>query len=216
MSRRYFPSHPAQRRHGKMFRNMSRGPRERLRLLQGMITALVRHERVETSYAKGHEAQKYAERLIDVAKNGFKDPEAMQVANTWLGEKDLVHKLFKVLVPRYENFGGSYTKLWCVGERGMHLHPSASTMAFLEFVGNPFPPLQPEKQKNPDWLVNILLQGTQNEVNPDEITDLLQNVSLGTKYDFDGNLSQDVRETKTNLSTKKANSHQPSEEGTAV
>jgi large subunit ribosomal protein L17 len=35
----------------------------------------------------------------------------MEMADYWLDEKQLVHKLFKVLVPRYENYSSSYTRL---------------------------------------------------------------------------------------------------------
>ena len=31
-------------------------------------------------------------------------------------------------------------------------------MAFLEFHGNPYPPLRPIKKKNPNWILNILIQ----------------------------------------------------------
>lgn len=33
------------------------------------------------------------------------------MADFWLEEKQLIHKLFKVLVPRYENFPTAYTRL---------------------------------------------------------------------------------------------------------
>jgi len=35
----------------------------------------------------------------------------MEMADFWLEEKQLIHKLFKVLVPRYENFPTAYTRL---------------------------------------------------------------------------------------------------------
>lgn len=35
--------------------------------------------------------------------------------------------------------------------------------AFLEFKGNPYPPLQPVERKNPKWLINVLLQGAQQD-----------------------------------------------------
>jgi large subunit ribosomal protein L17 len=35
----------------------------------------------------------------------------MEIADFWLTEKQLVHKLFKVLVPRYENYQTAYTRL---------------------------------------------------------------------------------------------------------
>ncbi|XP_077999447.1 large ribosomal subunit protein bL17m-like [Glandiceps talaboti] len=218
--RKYFPNHPRQRKHGKMFRNMSRGPHARLRLLQGMVTALIRHERIETSFPKAHETQKYAEKLIDVAKRGYKDAEAMKVANTWLADKDLVHKLFKVLVPRYENQSGQYTKLWHIGERGNHLHPKASPMAFLEYCGNPFPPLQPVKKKNPNWLINVLLQGVKKDVEKTDALELAKTVTLGTAYDFTGRLDQDVRVKKQSNSvdspSKTTSSDIGNDEGTPV
>jgi Ribosomal protein L17 len=33
------------------------------------------------------------------------------MADYWLDEKQLIHKLFKVLVPRYKDYNSSYTKL---------------------------------------------------------------------------------------------------------
>lgn len=36
----------------------------------------------------------------------------MDAASYWLSEKALVHKLFKVLVPRYENHQSAYTSLF--------------------------------------------------------------------------------------------------------
>lgn len=35
----------------------------------------------------------------------------MDMANFWISEKQLVHKLFKVLVPRYQDYTISFTKL---------------------------------------------------------------------------------------------------------
>lgn len=35
----------------------------------------------------------------------------MELANFWIIEKQFIHKLFKVLVPRYENYTTSFTKL---------------------------------------------------------------------------------------------------------
>ncbi len=36
----------------------------------------------------------------------------MEMANFWLEEKQLVHKLFKVLAPRFTDFETSYTSLF--------------------------------------------------------------------------------------------------------
>lgn len=54
------------------------------------------------------------------------------MADYWLDEKQLVHKLFKVLVPRYENFNSSYTRLLLAP----YTYPDrASGKAVLELKG---------------------------------------------------------------------------------
>ena len=37
-------------------------------------------------------------------------------------------------------------------------------MAFLEFRGNPYPPLRPPKKRNPDWIVNVLVREAVGEL----------------------------------------------------
>lgn len=78
----------------------------------------------------------------------------MDVANYWLTEKQLIHKLFKVLAPRYENYNVSYTRLISVprpypGEK--HLK------AVLELKGNPYPSLLPDTSTNRNMIHNVLL-----------------------------------------------------------
>ena len=36
----------------------------------------------------------------------------MEMADWWLEEKQLVHKLFKVLVPRYQDYPTAYTRIF--------------------------------------------------------------------------------------------------------
>lgn len=36
----------------------------------------------------------------------------MEMADYWLEEKQLIHKLFKVLVPRFNDYKSSYTMLY--------------------------------------------------------------------------------------------------------
>lgn len=78
----------------------------------------------------------------------------MDIADYWLLEKELVHKLFKVLVPRYENFDKSYTR--------MHKAPRAMNTrnqekAVLELRGNPYPSLTNKQASNRQLIQNILL-----------------------------------------------------------
>jgi large subunit ribosomal protein L17 len=50
------------------------------------------------------------ERLVDLAKKyGDKHEGMMEMADYWLLDKDLLPKLFQVIVPRFQNKIGPYT-----------------------------------------------------------------------------------------------------------
>ena len=49
--------------------------------------------------------------ISDAIRNGDCHKHTMEMADYWLDEKQLIHKLFKVLVPRYKDSNSSYTKL---------------------------------------------------------------------------------------------------------
>lgn len=52
--------------------------------------------------------------ISEAIKRGPNDPEMMQIADFYILDKPCVHKLFKVLAPRYENYTTSYTKMYKV------------------------------------------------------------------------------------------------------
>lgn len=49
--------------------------------------------------------------ISDAIRYGDCHKETMEMADYWLGEKQIVHKLFKVLVPRYKDCPVSYTRM---------------------------------------------------------------------------------------------------------
>lgn len=49
--------------------------------------------------------------ISEAIRHGPHHKETMELANFWIIEKQFIHKLFKVLVPRYENYTTSFTKL---------------------------------------------------------------------------------------------------------
>ncbi|NWI07244.1 RM17 protein, partial [Tichodroma muraria] len=94
--------------------------------------------------------------LIDYAKRGDKDERAMRMADFWLTEKDLIHKLFKVLAPRFQPHAGSYTRLLQIPNRdGL----DRAKMAVIELKGNPLPPLVRPRRDSDKTLLNQLLKG---------------------------------------------------------
>ncbi|NXW81509.1 RM17 protein, partial [Alopecoenas beccarii] len=173
--------------HGRVHRRFGLGPRSRLDLLRNLVTALVRHERIEAPWARADEMRGYAERLIDYAKLGDTNERAMRMANFWLTvstppippppnlllppgaeaecaapqEKDLIHKLFKVLAPRFQPHMGSYTRLLQIPNRDSL---DRAKMAVIELKGNPFPPLIRPQRDTEKTLLNQLLKGYREDM----------------------------------------------------
>jgi len=84
----------------------------------------------------------------------------MEMAEFWLLEKQLTHKLFKVLVPRYEQISNSYTKMYHVSRDypGMCYQRSV-----LELRGNPYPSFILDFAFNRSCIINILLGEVKKE-----------------------------------------------------
>ncbi|XP_069493764.1 large ribosomal subunit protein bL17m [Ambystoma mexicanum] len=146
--------------HGRVARRMGLGPRSRLDMLRNLLTALVRHERIQTTWARADELQFYAEKLIDYGKKGDTDEKAMRMADFWLTEKDLIHKLFKMLVPRYSLQQANYTSMYQIPNRE---NLDRAKMAVIEYKGNPYPPLIVKKRDSEKTLLNQLLKGYREE-----------------------------------------------------
>uniref|UniRef100_I3M212 Large ribosomal subunit protein bL17m n=1 Tax=Ictidomys tridecemlineatus TaxID=43179 RepID=I3M212_ICTTR len=70
--------------HGRVFRRLGLGPESRIHLLRNLLTGLVRHERIEASWARVDEMRGYAEKLIDYGKLGDTNERAMRMADFWL------------------------------------------------------------------------------------------------------------------------------------
>uniref|UniRef100_A0A8D0C058 Large ribosomal subunit protein bL17m n=1 Tax=Salvator merianae TaxID=96440 RepID=A0A8D0C058_SALMN len=142
--------------HGRVQRRFGLGPRSRLDLLRNLVTALVRHERIEVPWARADEMRFYADHLVDYAKRGPEDAKAMQMADFWLTEKDLVRKLFLVLAPRFQSQAGSYTRMVTIPNRE---NLDRAKMAVIEYKGNPLPPLPLPRRDSEKTLLNELLRG---------------------------------------------------------
>ncbi|XP_047473335.1 39S ribosomal protein L17, mitochondrial-like [Penaeus chinensis] len=143
----------------RKFRNPD-GPEGRLNKMRATVTELVKNERIELNYNRADEARGYAERLIaEAIKYGDCHRPTMEMATFWLEEGQLVHKLFKVLVPRFKDIRESYTRI----HKAPNVYPGPFLeKAVLELRGNPFPPLEQRKSTR-NWLHNILLEEARRE-----------------------------------------------------
>jgi large subunit ribosomal protein L17 len=116
-------------------------------LRRGLVTALIQHERIETTEAKAKAIRGQAEKLITLAKRGLaaeqEDPSrgvhARRLAagrlNRWVAEADgtqldLLEKLFDEIAPRYADRPGGYTRMYKLGPR----RGDAASMVLLELV----------------------------------------------------------------------------------
>src|SRR5690242_9121735 len=93
----------------------TKGPRfggspahERL-MLANLATALFEHDRITTTEAKAKRLRPLAERLITFAKRG--DLHARRQVMTVIRDKDVVHKLFAEIGPKFAERPGGYTRI---------------------------------------------------------------------------------------------------------
>ena len=124
-------------RHRKAHRKLGRVSEHRIALLRNQATALLQHERIETTVPKAKELRPFVERLITIAKRGVKaeDPKgktlsARRLVMRDVHDEDVVTKLFDSLAPRFAERPGGYTRILKLGPRSS----DATEMVYLELV----------------------------------------------------------------------------------
>lgn len=102
----------------------------------------------------------------------------MEVADYWLVEKQLVHKLFKVLVPRYENYNVSYTRMFNAPQPFPY---DGYKKAVLELRGNPYPSLVPDSQSNRNLIQNVLLDEAKKAYRSQKYKEIAKKIDVEVK-----------------------------------
>jgi large subunit ribosomal protein L17 len=102
------------------------GPRKAL--MRSLATALVTHERMETTLAKAKVIRPYVEKLVTKSKAGNLAARR-ELMKTFTVEQP-VKKLLEVLGPRYANRAGGYLRITKLG----HRQGDAAETALIEFV----------------------------------------------------------------------------------
>lgn len=91
-------------------RPLGRSSAHRQALLRNLVTSLIKHEQISTTYAKAKEAQRVAEKLITLAKKNTN--ASRDKAMGMLFEPGLhMPKIFGELAQRYANRPGGYTRV---------------------------------------------------------------------------------------------------------
>jgi len=135
-------------RHRVAHRKLGRVTEHRLAMLRNLATALLQHERIETTVPRAKELRPFAEQLITVAKRGVAKggPAALharRLVAADIADKDVLKKLFDTLAPRFAERPGGYIRIIKTGFR----RGDSADMALVELVGSEFDPKKAEAQK---------------------------------------------------------------------
>src|SRR2546429_9130420 len=84
-------------------------------MLAGQAASLFTHEAITTTEAKAKALRPYAEKLITFAKRG--DVAARREVLRVVPDRDVVHKLFSEIGPRFAERSGGYTRILKLGQR---------------------------------------------------------------------------------------------------
>jgi large subunit ribosomal protein L17 len=84
-------------------------------LLRNLAAELFLHEKITTTLSKAKELTRYFEKLMTKAKKA--DLSAIRAISSEIKKKEIVKKIFDVLVPRYKERNGGYTQIIKIGTR---------------------------------------------------------------------------------------------------
>lgn len=117
----------------------------------------------------------------------------MEMADFWITEKQYIHKLFKVLVPRFQNCPVSYTRMY----KAPKSYPDITfrDRAVLELRGNPFPVLKPHLGVNRNFIHNVLLEEAKKEYRKTKYAELSEETEIkANKTDAVDDVSEQLKE----------------------
>jgi large subunit ribosomal protein L17 len=122
---------------------LGRVTEHRIAMLRNQATALLRHERIETTLPKAKELRPFVERLITIAKRGVAAGDgnggalhARRLVLEEIQDREVVGKLFDTLAPRFSARPGGYTRILRIGFR----RGDAAEVAQVELVGSEYNP----------------------------------------------------------------------------
>lgn len=102
-------------RHNAKGRQLSRTSTHRRAMLNNMAASLFAHGGVTTTEAKAKELRPFAEKLITLARRG--DLHSRRLVERKIKDRDITHKLFTEIGPRFAARPGGYTRILKMGHR---------------------------------------------------------------------------------------------------
>ncbi len=115
-------------RHARAGKKLGRDASHRKALYANLACALIEHGRIRTTEAKAKAVKPVAEKMITLGRRG--DLSARRQAAAYLRSRDVVHKLFAEVAPRFADRPGGYSRIVKLGPR----QGDAAEMVYLELV----------------------------------------------------------------------------------
>ena len=121
-------------RHQRSGKKLGRDSAHRKALYANLTGALIEHGRIKTTVTKAKAVKPIAEQMITLGRRG--DLHARRQAVAFLRSKDVVHKLFAEVAPRFARAAGRL-----LADRQARPAPGdAAEMVYLELVDEPLVP----------------------------------------------------------------------------
>ena len=137
-------------RHRVAHRKLGRVTEHRIAMLRNQASALLLHERIETTVPKAKELKPFVERIITIAKRSLADTSdpvrgvnARRLVARDIADQAVVSKLFDEIAPRFVERPGGYTRLLRLG----HRRGDSADVAMIELVGSEYDPNAEPKGK---------------------------------------------------------------------
>jgi len=127
-------------RHQRAGKKLGRDAAHRKALYSNLTGALIEHGRITTTVTKAKAVKPIAEQMITLGRRG--DLHARRQAVAFLRSKDVVHKLFAEIAPRFRDRPGGYARIIKIGPRP----GDAAEMAYLELVEEELTP-RPRRER---------------------------------------------------------------------
>ena len=115
-------------RHQRAGKKLGRDSAHRKALYANLAGALIENGRIKTTVTKAKAVKPIAERMITLGRRG--DLHARRQATAFLRSRDVVHRLFADVAPRFKDRPGGYARIVRLGPRA----GDAAEMAYLELV----------------------------------------------------------------------------------
>lgn len=109
-------------------RKLGRPTDHRMSMLRGMVTYLLEKGQIETTLTRAKEVRSMADKMITLGKKN--NLSAYRQAMAFITKESVVHELFSVIAPKYENKNGGYTQIFRIGPR----RGDAAEMAIIRLI----------------------------------------------------------------------------------